>query len=91
MSEVKAFRTFIRIYTLYETERLSSNVKLTLHKALIRSGMTYACLGISSRYLPLIIAAPIEVRFSAPLKIFPGAHQSTICTQLSAFHAYTII
>jgi hypothetical protein len=44
MIEAKAFRTFIRIYSLFKSERLSNNIKLTLHKALIRSVMTYACL-----------------------------------------------
>jgi hypothetical protein len=39
----KAFRTFIRIYSLFKSEWLSSNIKLTLHKALIRSVFTYAC------------------------------------------------
>jgi hypothetical protein len=38
----KAFRTFIRWYSLFKSERLSANIKLTLHKALIRSVMTYA-------------------------------------------------
>jgi hypothetical protein len=41
--EAKVFRTFIRIYTLFKCERLSANIKLTLHKALIRLVMTYAC------------------------------------------------
>jgi hypothetical protein len=41
--EAKAFRTFNRIYSLLKSERLSANTKLTLHKALIRSVMTYAC------------------------------------------------
>jgi hypothetical protein len=39
----KAFRTFIRIYSLFTSERFSANIKLTLHNALIRSIMTYAC------------------------------------------------
>jgi hypothetical protein len=43
MIKVKAFRTFIRTYSLFRSERLSANVKLTLHKALIISVMTYAC------------------------------------------------
>jgi hypothetical protein len=43
MIKVKAFRTFIKIYSLLKSERLSANIKLTLHKALIRSVMTYAC------------------------------------------------
>jgi hypothetical protein len=38
MIEAKAFR----IYLLFRSERLSANVKLTLHKALIRSVMTDA-------------------------------------------------
>jgi hypothetical protein len=41
--EAKAFRTFIRIYSLFKSKRLNTNNKLTLHKALIRSVMTYAC------------------------------------------------
>jgi hypothetical protein len=32
MIEVKAFRTFIRIDSLFKSERLSTNIKLTLHK-----------------------------------------------------------
>jgi hypothetical protein len=43
MIETKAFRTFIRIYSVFKSERLSANMKLALHKALIRSVMTYAC------------------------------------------------
>jgi hypothetical protein len=43
MIEAKAFRTFIRIFSLYKSERLSSNIKLTIHKALIMRFMTYAC------------------------------------------------
>jgi hypothetical protein len=43
MIEAKAFRRFIRIYSLFKSERLNANIKLTLHKALIRSVMIYAC------------------------------------------------
>jgi hypothetical protein len=42
MIEAKAFRIFIRIYSLFISEPLSSNIKLTLHKLLIRSVVTYA-------------------------------------------------
>jgi hypothetical protein len=42
MIEAKAFRTFIRLYSLLKNERLIANIKSTLHKALIRSVMTYA-------------------------------------------------
>jgi hypothetical protein len=43
MTEAKTFRTFIRIYFLFKSERLSANIKLTFHKALINSIMTYGC------------------------------------------------
>jgi hypothetical protein len=43
MIETKTFRTFIRIFFVYRHERLIANIKVTLHKALIRSVMTYAC------------------------------------------------
>jgi hypothetical protein len=43
MTEAKAFRTFIRIYSVFKSERLNVNIKLTLHKALFISVMTYAC------------------------------------------------
>jgi hypothetical protein len=39
----EVLRTYIRTYFLFETERSSTNIKLTLYKALIRSVMTYAC------------------------------------------------
>jgi hypothetical protein len=42
MIKDKAFRTFIRIYSLFKSEHLSANIKQILHKALIRSVMTYA-------------------------------------------------
>jgi hypothetical protein len=43
MNADKAFRTFIRIYSLFKSELLSANIKLTLHKALFQSVITYAC------------------------------------------------
>jgi hypothetical protein len=41
MIETKTFRTFVRVYSLFRIERLGSNIKLTLHKALLISVMTY--------------------------------------------------
>jgi hypothetical protein len=43
MIEAKAFRTFVKIYSLLKSERLSANIELTVHKALNRLVMTYAC------------------------------------------------
>jgi hypothetical protein len=42
MFEAKAFRAFNRICSLLISELLSTNIKLTLHKALISSVMSYA-------------------------------------------------
>jgi hypothetical protein len=42
MIEAKVFRTFIRVYSLFKSERLSTNIKLTIHKPLIRTYMTCA-------------------------------------------------
>jgi hypothetical protein len=41
MTEAKAFRTIIRIYSLFKNRRVNANIKLTLLKALIRSVMTF--------------------------------------------------
>jgi hypothetical protein len=42
MIEAKAFRTISRLYSLFKSEQLNNNIKLSLHKALNRSVMTYA-------------------------------------------------
>jgi hypothetical protein len=41
MIEAKAFRIFIRVYSLLKSERLSDNIKLTLHKDVISCVMIY--------------------------------------------------
>jgi hypothetical protein len=38
--EAKTFRTFIGVYSLFGSQRLSADVKLTMHEAFIRSVMT---------------------------------------------------
>jgi hypothetical protein len=43
MIEAKTFRKFITIYSLFKSEHLSANIKLTPLKALLRSVMSYAC------------------------------------------------
>jgi hypothetical protein len=53
MIEGKAFRAFITTYSLFKNKQLSTNIQLTLHKALIRSVMTYACPG--REFLPHLL------------------------------------
>jgi hypothetical protein len=59
--EDKAFRTFITLYFLFKSERLSVNIKLTFHKAPIRFVMPcLSRLGICGRNLSTEIAAPAK-------------------------------
>jgi hypothetical protein len=43
MIKAKAFRAFIRVSSLLKREQLSTNIKPSLHKAIIKSVITYAC------------------------------------------------
>jgi hypothetical protein len=89
---IKAFRTFIIVYYLFKSGRLSTNIKLTLHKILIRTIMTYASpdwqFAADNHLLKL---QRQRNKFSAPLEIFQGAHRFAICTWLSNFRIYMII
>jgi hypothetical protein len=90
MIESKPFRTFIRIYSLLKRECLSANIKVTLHKALIRSVMAYACPSCElAADTCLKNCSAYKIRFSTSLEIIQGAHRSPICTWFS-FRMYTI-
>jgi hypothetical protein len=82
--EAKVFRTFIRVYSLFKSERLSANIKISLHKALIRSLMTYACPAweIATDNL-LLNCIACETRYSAPLAIFKAPAGSRNATSRS--------
>jgi hypothetical protein len=41
VTEAKAYKAFIRMNSIFECEHLNANIKLTLHKALIKLVMTY--------------------------------------------------
>jgi hypothetical protein len=43
MMKSKTFRKFLRVYSLFKSGRLSDNIKLTVHREVTRSVMTYAC------------------------------------------------
>jgi hypothetical protein len=88
----EAFRTIVRIYSLFRSERLSANIKLNLYKALIGSVITYAYPAwelAADAYL--LNCSTYKTRFSAPLEVFQGANRSAIYTRLSNLHLYTII
>jgi hypothetical protein len=61
MIDVKAFRTFIRTYSLFKNERLSANInKIPLGTDQISNDLCLPRLGIGGRHLPLKIAAPTK-------------------------------
>jgi hypothetical protein len=83
MTEAKAFRTFTGIYSLFKSERLSANIKLTLHKTLIRSEMTFACTAWQfAANIYLLKLKRLQNKVLAPLEIFRGAHRSAIYTHV---------
>jgi hypothetical protein len=90
--EAKAFRTFIRIYSPFKSERLSTNIKLTLHKALIRSITTYSCtVWEFAADNHLLKSQRLQNKFFAPLKIFQVAHRFAIYTWRTATWRRSII
>jgi hypothetical protein len=89
MIEAKAFSTFIKIYCLFEYGHLSANIKLILHKALIRSVMTYGGTAwelVADTYLLKLQCLQNKVRRT--IGNFP---RSTICAQFLNFHMRTIM
>jgi hypothetical protein len=67
----KALRTFIIIYSLYEYERLSVQIKLTLYKALSMSVMTYGYPAWDlAAYIHLLKLQRLKRNFSTLLKMF---------------------
>jgi hypothetical protein len=79
-------------FSLFKSKRLSTNIKRTLHKALIRSVITYA-------YPAWEFAADIYVlklqrlqnKFSALLAIFQGTRRSANYIKPSIFRTFVII
>jgi hypothetical protein len=65
----KAFRTFITIYSLFKSERLSSIIKHTLHEALIKSVMTSWELAAGTYLLKL---QRLQIRVLRTTGNFPG-------------------
>jgi hypothetical protein len=88
MFEAKAFGALIRIYSLFKSERLSVNIKLTLYKTLIRSVMTYACPAWELGAEPAKQGSPYHWKFSKVYTISRFAHgvQPSICIRLYEYN-----
>jgi hypothetical protein len=90
--ETKAFRAFIRTYSLFRSEHLSADIILTLYKALIRSIMTYASpaweLAANTHLLKL---QRLQNKVLRTIWQVSKAHQSENCIRLSIFRTFKII
>jgi hypothetical protein len=85
MIEAKAFRTFIRMYFLFRSERLSANIKLTLHKTLIRSVMIYACSSWEfAAECHLLKLQRLQNKVHRTISNFPK--RTSVCDMHKAFH-----
>jgi len=77
MIAAKGFITFIRVYFLFRSERLSTNIKLALYKASMRS-MMYAWLfgysGSSWQTSIFFNCSICKTAFFASLVTFQGTH-----------------
>jgi hypothetical protein len=80
----KTLRTFIRIYSLLKSERLSAKSKLTLYKTLMRSKMTYACLAWEFA----ADSSACKIESSAPLVAYQGAHRFALYIRHSRFSTF---
>jgi hypothetical protein len=91
MIKAKAFRTCIRIYSIFKSELINANIKLTLHKAPIRPVMTYVYSAWEfAAGFHLLKLQRLLNRVSAPLEIFLRAHRSAIWRRLPTIHIYMI-
>jgi hypothetical protein len=92
MIKAEAFRTFIRVYSLFRSERLSANIKLTNHEALIRSVMTCACsaweFAADTHFLKL---QRLQNKVLHTVGKSPNAHWSVSCIWLSKYYIFTIM
>jgi hypothetical protein len=82
----KAMRTYVRTYSLFKSGCLSTNSKLTLYKALIRSVMTYAC--PTWEYAAdahLLKFQRLQIRALSLQHILTGANHSANCAWFSKF------
>jgi hypothetical protein len=85
--KAKAFRAFITSYSLFKSERLSTSIKSTFHKALIRSIMTYVVPPGNLWQISIYCNwSACKTRFFAPQTLFQGAHQSKNCIRLNILY-----
>jgi hypothetical protein len=71
-----------------QNQVISTNIKLTLHKALIRSLMIYVCPAWEFASDTPVLKLQCLQRFFATLVNFQGAHQSVRCTWFSSYRLW---
>jgi hypothetical protein len=86
MVTTKAYRTYMRLYSLFKSARLSTNSKLTSHKALIRF-MTYACPAWAfAAYTRLMKPQSLQNKVLRISTNFQGTPRFVICIYPFQFH-----
>jgi len=86
-----AFRTFLCTYPLSISRHLRITFKLTLHKAVIRSVMTYVCLAWEFAAATFLNCSTRKTRFCAPLVTSQGTYQPTNCMHLLSLYVCDFI
>jgi hypothetical protein len=87
----KALRTFLKIYSLLKSEKLSIRTKMTLHKALISSKLTYAWpTWESAADKQLLKLRRLQTKYSVYLVAYRGARRPVTCIGRSKFRMSTI-
>jgi hypothetical protein len=92
MIEFKVFGKFIRIYSLFKSDRLCVNITLIFLKALIRSVMTYVCpaweLAADTYLLKL---QRLQIKVLPTIEIFPRCTSVRDLHMVSTFRIYRVM
>jgi hypothetical protein len=92
MIEAKAFRALITTYSLFKSKWLSTNIKLALLKAPMRSVMTYVCPAWEfAADTPLLNLQRLKHMVLRTIGNISQAHAGRWNPELSIFRTFTII
>jgi len=73
------FRTFIGVFSLFKSGCLSANIKLIIHKTLLRSTMTYVCPPGKLQQTHLRQGQHFQNEFLHTIRIFRGTGSQFAC------------
>jgi hypothetical protein len=79
---------FLRVFYLFRSEQLSTNIKLILHKALIKFILTYACSAWEFAADTCMKLQRLQYKGFRTISNFQSLHWPTNCMWLSKFRTY---